>query len=115
MPVGDKVLNAMAQAFPDPVDAYLLSMVMGCDRSAIDAAIQSLVDAGLAHARIVREGTQDKLEAPSITAIGMLVAEGAARDAAQATAMLGHLEAETLRQLLAHRIDKMRRSATHLI
>ena len=114
MPLGDKVLNAMAQAFPDPVDAYLLSMVIGCDRDAVESTIQSLVDAGLARARIVREGALEKLEAPCITDIGMLVAEGAARDAAQATAMLGHLEAETLRHLLAHRIDRIRH-ASHSI
>ena len=32
-PVAERVLQAMAQAYPDPVDLSLLAMVMGCDES----------------------------------------------------------------------------------
>lgn len=107
-PVGDKVLHAMAQAYPDPVDPYLLSMVMGCDSVSLETVMASLVDAGLAQARVVREGADEHLEAPCITDKGMVVADGFASDADEAGAFLSKLEAQVLRQLLAHRIGASR-------
>lgn len=107
-PVGDRVLHAMAQAYPDPVDPYLLSMVMACDSASLKAAMTSLVDAGLAQARVVRAGADEHLEVTFITDKGMVVADGLAADADEATAYLGKLEAQVLRQLLAHRIGASR-------
>ena len=110
-PVGAKVLHAMAQAFPDPVDSYLLSVVMGCDRASIESSIRDLVDSGLARARVVREGADERLDSPCITDIGMAVADGMADDAEQATAFLIQLEGKTLQQLVARRNDASRHGA----
>lgn len=108
-PVGDRVLHAMAQAYPDPVDLYLLSMVIGSDQASLEATMASLVEAGLAQARLVVEGAEEHLAAPCITDKGMLVADGMASDAEQAAALLDKLEADALRQLLSCRIG-----ASHL-
>ena len=110
-PVGEKVLHAMAQAFPDPVDPYLLSVVIGCDRVLIESSIRALVGSGLARARVVREGADERLDSPCITDIGMAVAAGMADDANQATTLLIQLEAKTLRQLDARRIGDSQRDA----
>lgn len=103
-PVGDRVLHAMAQAYPDPVDLYLLSMVMGCDQPSLQSTMAELVECGLAQARVVREGSGEHLDAPCITDRGMLVADGLASDAIEADALLRKLEADALRQLLYRRI-----------
>ncbi|RQP22128.1 hypothetical protein [Piscinibacter terrae] len=103
-PVGDKVLHAMAQAYPDPVDLYLLSMVMGCGQPELESTTAELVACGLARAGRVREGAGEHLDAPCITDKGMVVADGLARDAREADALLRRLEAAALRQLLHRRI-----------
>lgn len=103
-PVGERVLQAMAQAYPDPVDLYLLSMVMGSDQASLEATTASLVDTGLAQARVLVDGAQEHLAAPCITDKGMLVADGMAANAQEAAALLDKLEADALRQLLACRI-----------
>lgn len=101
-PVDDRILQAMAQAYPDAVDLSLLSMVMGCDVASLQAATRELVAAGLAHAR------DGKLDAPCITDRGMLVADGVATDADDAVALLDRVEAIALRQLLQRRIGASR-------
>jgi hypothetical protein len=103
-PVDDKVLHAMAQAYPDPVDLTLLSMVLASDVTCLEKAASDLVAAGLARGRTVVEAGAMRLEAPCITDKGMAVADGLAGDAAEAGALLDRLEAEALRQLLVQRI-----------
>jgi len=107
-PVGDRVLHAMAQAYPDPVDLYLLSMVMGCDVAGLRAATAALLDTGLAHAQLVADGPEAHPEAPRITDRGMAVAYGYANDADEAAALLDRLEARTLRALLSLRVGGSR-------
>jgi hypothetical protein len=108
-PVGDRILHAMAQAYPDPVDLYLLSMVLGCDAAVLRERTGALVDAGLAQAQIVKDDAGDvHPEAPLITDRGMAVALGLARDAEDAQALLARLEARTLRALLAQRVKGSR-------
>ena len=97
-PVVDRVLNAMAQAYPDPVDLCLLSMVMGCDVATLREATGALGQSGLAQ------------DGPRITDRGMAVASGFAADADEAAALLDRLEAQTLRALLALRVDGSRLS-----
>jgi hypothetical protein len=110
-PVVDRVLQAMAQAYPDPVDLYLLSMVMGCDAAALRDATAALVDAGLAQARIVADGTESRPETPCITDRGMAVACGYAQDAEDAAGVLARLETRTLRALLSARVAGSRMAA----
>jgi hypothetical protein len=107
-PVVDRVLQAMAQAFPDPVDLALLSMVMGCDAAALRSATVELVQAGLAQAHVVADGGEMRPETACITDRGMAVAFGFAADAAGAAALLDRLEARTLRALLALRVGGSR-------
>jgi hypothetical protein len=107
-PVADRVLQAMAQAFPDPVDLHLLSMVMGCDVAALQATTTRLVQAGLAHARMVPDGDGTTPEAPCITDRGMAVGYGLATDCDEAASLLERLEAQTLRALLAERVKGSR-------
>jgi hypothetical protein len=113
-PVGDKVLHAMAQAYPDPVDLSLLSMVMGCEQPTLETTTAELVACGLARARLVREGSAEHLDAPCITDKGMVVADGLARDAQEADALLRKLEADALRQLLHRRIAASRLTAAQV-
>jgi hypothetical protein len=94
-PVVDRVMQAMALAYPDSVDIVLLSMVLGCDAGAAREAMAGLVADGLA------QGTPDH---PCITDRGMAVALGLAKDADDAAALLDRLEAQTLRALLAMRV-----------
>lgn len=104
-PVEDRVLQAMAQAYPDPVDLGLLSMVMGCETPSLHRAMAALVQAGLVHARsVVDAAGEERLDSPCITDKGMAVADGLAADADEAGALLSRLEAATLRELLALRI-----------
>jgi hypothetical protein len=107
-PVGDRVLHAMAQAYPDPVDLGLLSMVLGCELPELKAATSELVKAGLAHGKVVFDGAEPNLQTPVITDRGMAVADGLASDGTQAAALLAKLEADALRQLLAGRIRASR-------
>jgi hypothetical protein len=107
-PVIDRMLQAMAQAYPDSVDLGLLSMVMGCDPASLQAAARQLVDAGLARARLVQDGNGERLDAPCITDRGMLVADGVATDANDAVSVLERVEAIALRQLLQTRIGASR-------
>lgn len=109
-PVKDRVLQAMAQAYPDPVDLSLLSMVMGCEASTLQLAATQLLDAGLACGRIVVDGGQERIDAPRITDRGMAVADGLAATAEEAAALLDRLEAATLRELLSLRIGASRLS-----
>jgi hypothetical protein len=107
-PMGDRVLHAMAQAHPDTVDTYLLSMVLGCDVASVQQAIGALADAGLVQARVLVDGGQTQLQAPRITDRGMSVACGMACTADEAESTATRLEADTLRQLLTARIDRSR-------
>jgi hypothetical protein len=107
-PVADRVLQAMAQAFPDPVDLRLLSMVMGCDVAALEAATAQLVQAGLAQARMVADSDGSRPEAPCITDRGMAVGCGMAANADEAARLIDRLEAQTLRALLAERVKGSR-------
>lgn len=109
-PVEDRVLQAMAQAYPDPVDLSLLSMVMGCDASTLQSAATQLQEAGLASARIVVDGGEERIDAPRITDRGMAVADGLAATAEEAAALLDRVEAATLRELLGLRIGASRLS-----
>ena len=102
-PVAERVLQAMAQAYPDPVDLSLLAMVMGCDVATLRAAAAQLVDAGLASAQGL-----DGHAATCITDRGMAVAFGVAHDADDAAALLDRLEVQTLRALLAQRVKGSR-------
>ena len=112
-PVGDRVLQAMAQAYPDPVDLGLLSMVLSCDGAALQDAVSTLVHSGLARARSVSDpGGAMQWQSPGITDKGMAVADGLAANAEEATALLDHLEAAALRQLLTQRIRGSRLPAT---
>ena len=108
-PVGARILHAMAQAYPDPVDLYLLSMVMGCDAAALRVPAAELVEAGLAQAQqVLTEAGETRLEAPRLTDRGMAVAFGLAASAEEATALLARLEAQTLRALLTERVKGSR-------
>ena len=107
-PVVDRVLQAMAQAYPDAVDLYLLSMVMGCDVAALRAATAELVQAGLADAQAVADGPDVRPEAPRVTDRGMAVALGFAADADEAAGVLDRMEARTLRALLSLRVGGSR-------
>jgi hypothetical protein len=113
--VGDKVLNAMAQAYPDSVDPYLLAMVLGCDTATLSATMDALVTAGLAQARVLIEGAEPRLQAPCITEKGLTVAGGRAGDATEAAAALHRVEAATLRRLLALRIGASRMAASQVV
>lgn len=108
-PVADRVLHAMAQAYPDRVDLSLLSMVMGCDMASLQRAVSELVTAGLAHARIV-DGPNGgpRVEAAYISDQGMALACGLAHTNHETQAAVDRLEAGTLRQLLACRINASR-------
>lgn len=114
-PVDDRVLNAMAQAYPDSVDPYLLAMVLGCDAATLAATMDSLVNTGLAEARVVIDGTEPRLQAPCITEKGMTVAGGRAGDSAAAAVALQHVEAATLRRLLALRVGASRMAAPQAV
>jgi hypothetical protein len=103
-PVGDKLLQAMAQAYPDPVDLTLLLMVIGDDMPALQSATADLVCKGLAQARNLVESGEERLGSPCITDKGMAVADGLAADADEAAALLDRLEAATLRELMDLRI-----------
>ncbi|HEX6704624.1 MAG TPA: hypothetical protein VF169_07680 [Albitalea sp.] len=107
-PVADKVLQAMAQAYPDLVDLSLLSMVMGCEATALQAATAGLVKAGLAQAQVVVEAPEPRVDGPSISDRGMAVALGLAENADDAAVLLDRLEARTLRSLLAQRVKRSR-------
>jgi len=107
-PVGDRVLQAMAQAYPDPVDSYLLSMVLSCEASSLHATTARLVDEGLAESHPPREPGDTHADTLTITDKGMAVADGMAANAEEATALLERLEAATLRQLLEQRIRASR-------
>ena len=106
--VGTRILQAMARAYPDAVDLDLLSMVMGCDAAALHAAARQLVADGLARANEAAGGGPSRLEPPCISDRGMLVADGIARDAADASCLLERVEAAALRQLLQRRIGASR-------
>ena len=107
-PVGDRVLQAMAQAYPDPVDLGLLSMVMGCELSTLQDAVSSLVQRGLASGRSPQDGLGSAPAATVITDKGMAVVDGLAHDAAEAIELLARLEAAALRQLLISRVRASR-------
>ncbi|WP_280150402.1 hypothetical protein [Piscinibacter sp. XHJ-5] len=98
----------MTQAFPDPVDLHLLSMVMGCDVALLQSTTAELVQAGLAQARMVADGDGSRPEAPSVTDRGMAVGYGMANDGDDAATLLERLEAQTLRALLAERVKGSR-------
>jgi len=108
MPVGDRVLQAMAQAYPGPVDAYLLSMVLGCDAASLQGTTSRLVEQGLAESHLSYEPGEAHTETLTITDKGMAVADGMAANAEEASALLDRLEAATLRQLLEQRIRASR-------
>ena len=103
-PVVDKLLQAMAQAYPDPVDLTLLLMVIGDEMPALQAATAELVHHGLAQARTLVESGEERLGSPCITDKGMAVADGLAADTDEAAALLDRLEAATLRELMGLRI-----------
>jgi hypothetical protein len=107
-PIGDRVLQAMAQAYPDPVDLYLLSMVLGCEPLSLQATTAELVQAGLAMTLTLYESTDTQAAKLAITDKGMAVADGMATDAQDAAALLDRLEACALRQLLDQRIGASR-------
>jgi hypothetical protein len=90
----------MAQAYPDPVDLHLLSMVMGCDVAVLRAGTAALVDAGLAHARIMADGPRVALHHRTRDGGGVRLCE----NAADADAFLARLETRTLRALLWVRV-----------
>jgi len=103
-PLRDKLLHAMAQAYPDPLDLGLLAMVLGCDKPSLEAEVESLVREGLALARDAGPAVEPRWQAPFISDKGMAIADGLATSAEDATALLDHLEAAALRQLLVQRI-----------
>jgi hypothetical protein len=107
-PIGDRVLQAMAQAFPDPVDLSLLSMVLGCEPVSLQETTAGLVRAGLARTLTLSDGADPQAAKLSITDKGMVVADGMATDAQDATTLLDRLEACALRQLLDQRIGASR-------
>jgi hypothetical protein len=103
-PVGDRILQAVAQAYPDAVDPYLLSMVLGCDPASLHASAMQLVESGLAESQVLPDAGDARSEVLTITEQGMAVADGMAADAHRAAVLLERLEAAALRQLLEQRI-----------
>lgn len=113
-PLGDRVLQAMARAYPDPVDLVLLSMVMGCELVALQAQAAHFIRAGLAQTSAAADATSSTPQAACITDLGMALAHGVATDAAHAAAVLGRLEARTLRALLWARMQGSRLPAAQI-
>lgn len=112
-PLGDRVLQAMARAYPDPVDLVLLSMVTGCELAALQAQTAYFIRAGLAQTSAPADETSIP-QAARITDLGMALALGVATDAAHAAALLGRLEARTLRALLWARMQGSRLPAAQI-
>jgi hypothetical protein len=106
-PLGNRVLQAMAQVYPDPVDLALLSMVTGCELGALQAQTARFIRDGLAQAPAAA-GAPCPPQSARITDRGMAVAYGLAIDAAHAAVLLARLEAQTLRSLLCARMQGSR-------
>jgi hypothetical protein len=106
-PLRDTVLQAMARAYPDPVDLVLLSMVTGAEPAILQAETADLIHAGLALVAACAGAPTDP-RAVCISDRGMAVACGMATDSMQAKTLLGCLEAQTLRALLSARIGASR-------
>jgi len=103
-PAAGKILQAMAEAYPDQVDLYLLSMVLGREMAAVNAALADLVDAGLAQAATPTSDNSMQQQAPCITEAGMAVASGQAEQWEAAPKVVARLEAMALRRLLCERV-----------
>ena len=103
-PAASKILQAMAEAYPDQVDLYLLSMVLGREMAAVNAALADLVDAGLAQAATPATDGSMQQQAPCITEAGMAVACGQAEQWEAAPKVVARLEAMALRKLLCERV-----------
>jgi hypothetical protein len=98
-----KILQAMAEAYPDQVDLYLLAMVLGREMATVNAALSELVEAGLAQASAPTQNSSQS-QAPCITEAGMAVACGQADGWESAAAVVTRLEAVALRKLLCERV-----------
>jgi hypothetical protein len=101
-PAASSVLQAMAEAYPDRVDLGLLAMVLGCERSALDAALGELTAAGLAQDD---SDERSMSHAPTITESGMAVACGHAPSWESAPDAVQRLQADALRQLMCQRVS----------
>jgi hypothetical protein len=113
-PLRDTVLQAMARAYPDPVDLALLSMVTGSEPATLQAETERFIRAGLAQRAAPRAPASPCPAVACITDRGMAVACGLVADAMQATALLDRLEARTLRALLGARIRASRLPTSHI-
>jgi hypothetical protein len=100
-PAASSVLQAMAEAYPDRVDPGLLAIVLGCERSDVDAALCELIREGLAEGDIAEDSVQP--HAPRITEGGMVVASGQAQRGETAAEAVQRLEAHTLQRLASAR------------
>lgn len=107
-PLRDTVLQAMARAYPDPVDLVLLSMVTGSDPAPLQAETTGLIRAGLAQSVVSDAAAEPGPPGACITDRGMAVACGLVADGIQAADLLERLEARTLRSLLCARIGASR-------
>ena len=103
-PAASKILQAMAEAYPDRVDLCLLAMALGREIAIVNAALADLVDAGLAQAA---SPAKDGSLASCITEAGMAVASGQARPWEAAAGVVARLEA-----MVVSKLQSLRRSAT---
>ncbi len=107
MPLRGRILHALAQAYPDPVDLRLLFTVWGCEASRIQSIAAELTSSGLA---CVAPTVSTEAAAATggqrfcITELGLSVANGHAPDASSAREWIQRMEANTLRSLLRRRI-----------
>ena len=112
-PAASSVLQAMAEAYPDRVDPGLLAVVLGCERSDVDAALSELIRDGLAEGDAADDAAQPR--PPCITEGGMVVASGQAQRGETAAEAVRRLETNTLQRLAAARGTGLKReSATGL-
>ncbi len=110
----DTVLQAMARAYPDPVDLVLLSMVTGCEVAALEAETGELISAGLAQGPHAGIPAWPRLQSAYITDRGMTVACSQATNESEASALVYKLEARTLRALLCARAYASRLPAAQI-
>jgi hypothetical protein len=95
-PVASSVLQAMADAYPDRLDAGLLAMVIGCRCADVESAMKELQAGRLAH------------DDATITEGGMAMASGRAQPWESPEQALHRLEAHTLRELMCKRVAASR-------
>ena len=109
-PAASSVLQAMAEAYPDPVDPGLLAIVLGCERMEVDGALRELTRDGLANG-CAPSSDSTQADAACITEAGMAVASGQARRGESAAELVQRLEADALRGLTSAREVALKRAS----